>query len=145
MEYYSKENFDVTETIGFRVTKARNVIACDMEVALKGLDITPPQMSILLVLARGEIDSPVEIARYLAIDSGFMTRAIDKLERAGMLVRSRNEQDRRVINLHLTQKGEQLASSVVERVPDVLNERLRRFTPEEFDTLRRLLEKFANG
>jgi DNA-binding MarR family transcriptional regulator len=73
-----------------------------------------------------------------------MSRTLDKLETGGMLTRSRSVDDRRVVNLELTEAGREVALRITEIAPDVLNARLEHFTPEEFDELRRLLRKFLN-
>jgi DNA-binding MarR family transcriptional regulator len=73
-----------------------------------------------------------------------MTRTLDKLETLGMLTRTRSADDRRVVNLELTETGREVALRIAEIAPDVLNERLQCFTKDEFDELRRLLLKFLN-
>jgi DNA-binding MarR family transcriptional regulator len=59
-----------------------------------------------------------------------------------LLKRSRSVDDRRVVNLTLTEKGEEVAAQIPEIAPQVLNERLKKFTKAEFEELRRLLRKF---
>jgi DNA-binding MarR family transcriptional regulator len=71
-----------------------------------------------------------------------MTRTLDKLEDKGLLERSRSDDDRRIVNLTLTEKGQAVAAHIPEIVPPVLNARLKNFTREEFNEFRRLLDKF---
>jgi DNA-binding MarR family transcriptional regulator len=78
------------------------------------------------------------------MDTGLMTRTLDKLEQKGLLVRSRNIEDRRVINLELTAKGADTADQVPDIASEVLNRRLQRFTEAEFKEFLRLLKKFAD-
>jgi DNA-binding MarR family transcriptional regulator len=99
-------------------------------------------MGILLSMRRGVAATPFELSRLLGIDTGLMTRMLDKLEDKGLLERSRSLEDRRVVNLKLTGDGEQVAARLPEIVPVVLNSRLRKFTKTEFQELRRLLYKF---
>jgi DNA-binding MarR family transcriptional regulator len=116
-----------------------------MDAALKDLDITGQQMGILLSLTRGVATTPFELSKLLGIDTGLMTRMLDKLEAKCLLSRSRSLDDRRVVNLTLTEKGLQVAEHVPEVAPKVLNHRLRNFSKEEFAEFRRLLAKFANA
>jgi DNA-binding MarR family transcriptional regulator len=113
-----------------------------MDAALKDLDISSQQMGILLALTRGAAATPFELSKLLGIDTGLMTRTLDKLEAKGLLKRSRSVDDRRVVNLTLTEKGEEVAAQIPEIAPQVLNERLKKFTKAEFEELRRLLRKF---
>jgi DNA-binding MarR family transcriptional regulator len=142
MDHYPKDNFPIGQSIGFALTKARNLIVAEMDQALKPLDITAQQMGILLSLKDGVATTPFEISRLLGIDTGLMTRMLDKLEAKGLLVRSRNLQDRRVVDLSLTAQGQAVADQIPELAPAVLNARLRRFNKTEFAELRRLLDKF---
>jgi len=145
MDHYTTRNFAVTESVGFMLTKARNLIVAEMDAALKDLDITSQQMGILMSIQNGLAATPFELSKLLGIDTGLMTRTLDKLEEGkGLLERSRSVDDRRVINLSLTKKGEEVAAQIPEIAPQVLNARLRKFTKAEFVELRRLLNKF-NG
>ena len=142
MKHYTPENFSLTQSVGFLLTKARNLITAEMDTALKDLDITGPQMGILLAMQRGLASTPFELSKMLSVDTGLMTRMLDKLETKGLLERSRSVDDRRVVNLVLTKKGEEIAAEIPNIAPEVLNARLKKFTKAEFEELCRLLNKF---
>jgi DNA-binding MarR family transcriptional regulator len=144
MKHYTSESFSLTHSVGFLLTKARNLITAEMDTALKDLDITGPQMGILLGMQRGLASTPFELSKMLSVDTGLMTRMLDKLETKGLLERSRSVDDRRVVNLVLTKKGEAIAGEIPKIAPEVLNARLKKFTKAEFEELCRLLNKF-NG
>ena len=143
MKHYTRENFRLTQSVGFFLNKARNLVLMEMDAALKELDITAQQMGILLSLSRGVATTPFELSKLLAIDTGLMTRMLDKLEHKGLLTRSRSVDDRRVVNLELTAKGHGVAEQIPEIAPEVLNARLKGFTKSEFDEFLRLLDKFS--
>ena len=142
MKHYTSESFSLTQSVGFLLTKARNLITAEMDTALKDLDITGPQMGILLAMQRGLAATPFELSKMLSVDTGLMTRMLDKLETKGLLERSRSVDDRRVVNLVLTKKGEEIAGEIPKIAPEVLNARLKKFTKAEFEELCRLLNKF---
>jgi DNA-binding MarR family transcriptional regulator len=144
MKHYTPESFSLTQSVGFLLTKARNLITSEMDTALKDLDITGPQMGIILAMQRGLASTPFELSKMLSVDTGLMTRMLDKLETKGLLERSRSVDDRRVVNLVLTKKGEEIAGEIPKIAPEVLNARLKKFTKAEFEELCRLLNKF-NG
>jgi len=144
MKHYTSESFSLTQSVGFLLTKARNLITAEMDTALKDLDITGPQMGIILAMQRGLASTPFELSKMLSVDTGLMTRMLDKLETKGLLERSRSLDDRRVVNLILTKKGEEIAGEIPKIAPEVLNARLKKFTKAEFEELCRLLNKF-NG
>jgi DNA-binding MarR family transcriptional regulator len=142
MNHYTSKNFSLTKSIGFQLVKARNIITSEMDVALRDPDITHQQMGILLSLKNGLATTPFELSKLLGIDTGLMTRMLDKLEAKKLLERFRSVDDRRVINLKLTANGEAIATQIPEIATPVLNARLKNFTKAEFDELRRLLDKF---
>lgn len=144
MRHYTKDNFILTESVGFALVKARNLIVMEMDAALKDLDISGQQMGIMLMLKQGHAATPFELSKMLGIDTGLMTRMLDKLETKGLLIRSRDQEDRRVVNLSLTKAGTAVADQIPEIAPDVLNARLKNFTKAELSELRRLLRKFLN-
>ena len=142
MKHYTPENFSLTQSVGFLLTKARNILTAEMETALQVLDITGPQMGVLVAMQRGLASTPFELSKMLSVDTGLMTRILDKLETKGLLERSRSTDDRRVVNLALTKKGEEVAAEIPNIAPEVLNARLKKFTKAEFEELCRLLNKF---
>ncbi|RUL66489.1 MarR family transcriptional regulator [Dyella dinghuensis] len=145
MEHYTKKTFPTTQSIGFMLTKARNMVLADMDAALEPLDITSQQMGIILWLSRGVAATPFEMSRHLSIDTGLMTRMLNKLEAKGLLKRTRSNTDRRVVDLKLTRKGEAIAANIPDMALPVLNERVRNFSKTEFKELLRLLGKFIDA
>ncbi|MFC3653182.1 MarR family winged helix-turn-helix transcriptional regulator [Dyella humi] len=145
MEHYTKKNFLTTQSIGYMLTKARNMVIADMDAALTPLDITSQQMGVILWLSRGIAATPFEMSKHLSIDTGLMTRMLDKLEANGLLKRSRSNTDRRVVDLKLTRKGEAAAAEIPDIALPVLNGRLRNFSKAEFEELQRLLGKFIDA
>jgi len=121
----------------------RYPFAMELDDALKLLDITSQQVGILLTVARGIANTPYELSKLLGIDTGLMTRTLDKLEQKGLLVRSRNVEDRPVVNLELTVAGLDIAGQIPDIASEVLNNRLQKFSPAEFQESLRLLKKFA--
>jgi DNA-binding MarR family transcriptional regulator len=142
MDHYTRKNFVHTRSIGFLLARARNLLASEVDAALKDLDITSQQMGILVLLSKGTASTPFELSKLLGIDTGLMTRMLDKLEEKGLLERSRDDKDRRVVNLTLTRAGTRVADDIPDIVPPVLNARLKSFSRAEFEELKRLLGKF---
>ncbi|MGO4329558.1 MarR family winged helix-turn-helix transcriptional regulator [Cupriavidus sp. M-11] len=145
MDHYSKENFPLTYSVGFFLNRARNSLMEELDAALKELGISSQHMGILLSMLRGSASTPFELCKRLGVDTGLMTRMLDKLENEGLLKRSRSVSDRRVVNLVLTDKGRAITEQVSEIAPQVLNARLTAFSPDEFAEFSRLLVKFASA
>src|SRR3989344_4964943 len=103
--------------------------------------ITAAQFKVLIIMAQFGVDSPGELCRYLSLDSGSMTRMLDRLEQKGFLARQRSEADRRQIQLVLTDEGQKLADLLPGIGTDAMNELAGAITPEEMKTLESILKK----
>jgi DNA-binding MarR family transcriptional regulator len=142
MSHYTTASFSPVQSVGYHLTRARNLVVAEMDMALTDLRVTSRQLGILLAMQRGSATTPVELAKVLSISAGLMTRMLDKLEGKELLKRSRSTCDRRVVNLVLTERGHEVAAEGLELAPRALNGRLKRFTKAEFEELGRLLQKF---
>jgi DNA-binding MarR family transcriptional regulator len=145
MKFYTKDNFDPTTSVGLTINRARNALVSDIDAVLKDLDIASQQMGVVMSLWHGLASTPFELSKLLDIDTGLMTRMLDKLEKQNILARTRSVDDRRVVNLQLSDKGNLVAEEIQNRAPEVLNKRLQNFSNEEFLEFRRLLSKFLGA
>ncbi|MFN9202672.1 MAG: MarR family winged helix-turn-helix transcriptional regulator [Gemmatimonas sp.] len=75
--------------------------------ALDGFDITAAQVELLQVIGRdhGTGAACSALARQLAAPGPDITRMLDRLETAGLVTRSRDVNDRRVVHTTLTEQG----------------------------------------
>jgi DNA-binding MarR family transcriptional regulator len=111
-------------------------------VALE-LDLSPKQLGVLWRLDPEGPGSPMRaVAQSLYCDASYVTDLVDRLEERGLIVRTADPGDRRVKLLKLTAKGAKLRQKALERLYDP-PAGFERLTPEEQQTLARLLEKAA--
>ncbi|AXI62328.1 MULTISPECIES: MarR family winged helix-turn-helix transcriptional regulator [Pseudomonas] len=103
--------------------------------------ITAAQFKVLIIMAQYGVDTPAELCRHLSLDSGSMTRMLDRLEQKDFLVRQRSEGDRRQVQLKLTGQGQALADRLPHIGADAMNELAGGITPDELKTLEYILKK----
>jgi len=75
---------------------------------LAALGLTYPQYLVMLVLWEGDGVSVKHLAERLGQDPGSVTPLVKRLDEAGFLVRQRDVQDERNLNIELTQSGRAL-------------------------------------
>jgi DNA-binding MarR family transcriptional regulator len=110
------------------------------------LGLTAHQWRPLLLIRYKRVDTPAELARALCIDTGAVTRALDRLEAKGFLQRERASDDRRVVKIVLTDAGMAVTSHILPLIADTLNLHLQGFSEDEFRMLLSLLKRMiANG
>ncbi len=80
-----------------------------------------------------------ELGEALYLDSGTLTPLLKKLEKAGWIVRQRDQQDERSVVLSLTEAGRALREQVL-HIPDEVEDCIP-LTQDEAQTLYRLLYK----
>lgn len=93
-----------------------------IDTHMEPVGITAAQFKVLIIMAQHGIDTPVELCRYLSLDSGSMTRMLDRLEQKGFLVRQRSAEDRRQVQLVLTEAGQALADRLPFIGADAMNQ-----------------------
>lgn len=106
--------------------------------------LAPAQLAALEKLWLRDGLTVSELGEELQLKTSTVTALADRMERDGLITRTRNESDRRVVTLHLTDRG-----MVLQReVPDFdahLLAMLRAGMPEGYiKTLDHLLQQFAD-
>ena len=92
-------------------------------------DLTNNDMHIIEAVGLGEGDKMSNIARKLGITVGSLTTSMNALVNKKYVLRERSEEDRRVVNIHLTPKGEkayhhhaEFHKKMVEAIPEHITE-----------------------
>ncbi len=78
--------------------------------ALGGLDLTITQFFVLDALIQQRVFKMSVLARAMGVKLGNMTTIIDRMIKNGLVRRYRSDDDRRVVYVALTPKGEELAT-----------------------------------
>ena len=84
-----------------------------------------------------------EIAHDLRITVGTLTTAINRLIKKGYVERKRIEEDRRVVLVNLTEKGEEVFNIHSIFHKDMIDTILETFKSEDLETLTKLLYKIS--
>lgn len=94
--------------------------ACAKEVVkrykpfLDEIDLTYTQYITMMVFWEHKEMNVKELGAYLFLDSGTLTPVLKKLEQKGYITRKRSELDERVLNVAITEAGEQLKEKAVD-------------------------------
>ncbi|GAA0355916.1 MarR family transcriptional regulator TamR [Microbispora corallina] len=85
--------------------------------------------------------APSELAAELKVSPAGMTGRLDTLERAGLVRRIRSEEDRRRVDVELTDEGRTLWLKAMELRGEVEDEMMGVLGPDDQDTLAALLKR----
>jgi DNA-binding MarR family transcriptional regulator len=92
------------EGIVTRITKAAGYLDQAAQATLARVGLTKEEFKVLCALHAGS-RSHGSLCRELRVSTGAMTNRLDKLERAALVARSRDPNDRRGVHLELTPLG----------------------------------------
>lgn len=144
--FYDAAMLKSGNSLGLLMKRVMQSLALQIDRQLQPHDLTHAQWLPLYKLALGECRTVASLARDQALDPGAMTRALDRLEAKGLVRRVRSQQDRRVVDLELSDEGRRLAQVVPAVLADVFNAHLSGFNEAEWTQLIGLLTRMvANG
>ncbi|MDD2056434.1 MarR family transcriptional regulator [Pseudomonas sp. GD03860] len=140
MPHYTPENFQSC-TLGLLLARAALVKDRILDSHLQAFGVTAAQFKVLIIVAQYDVDTPAELCRFLALDSGSMTRMLDRLEQKDLIVRRRCPDDRRQVRLELSEEGQKLADQLPHVGAAAMNELLGVLAADELASLEGLLTK----
>ncbi|MGH2318293.1 MarR family winged helix-turn-helix transcriptional regulator [Planococcus sp. SE5232] len=108
---------------------------------LNSYTITPPQfIALQWLFEHGDMTiGDLSNKMYLAFST--TTDLVDRMEKNELVVRIREEQDRRVVRIKLLKEGERVIEEVIQKRQEYLQTVLADFTKEEAEQFAALLEK----
>lgn len=140
MNHFSPDDFHNCH-LGLLLGRAALLKDRILDIRMEPHGITSAQFKVLIIMAQYGVDSPGELCRHLSLDSGSMTRMLDRLEQKGFLARHRSEADRRQVQLVLTEEGQTLAGLLPHIGAQAMNELAGAITPDELKSLELILKK----
>lgn len=148
LEIGKKRPFEVVEEeVYLNLVRTTSVLAADFEKVFKEHGLSEATYNALRILrgagvgagARGRMTH--EIGDELVARVPDITRLVDRLEQAGLAARARCDRDRRVVYVHITDKGLALLASLDEPLKELHKRQLAHMSRDELRTLNELLFK----
>ncbi|MDO4732443.1 MAG: winged helix DNA-binding protein [Bacillota bacterium] len=87
-----------------------------MEPILREADLSLIQILLLLGISSGDIENVNGVCRVLELGQGNASTLCKKMEQSGLLLRERSRQDERVVQLSLTQAGEEKVQTLLQEI-----------------------------
>ena len=131
----------VGRQLSFALYSASNRVIRLHRPFLEPLGLTYPQFLVMLALYEGTPRTVGEVGQELGMDNGTLTPLLKRLESAGLVTRTRDQQDERRVLIELTEAGEALreaACSIPEKI-----ETACRLSDEDLAELRDTLNGLA--
>ena len=127
-----------------QLIKAGHWLTDSVSKELKQYDIYEPQFNVLRILqgSKGTPRSVNFILERMIQRSSNVTRIVDKLEVKGLVERTVCGDDRRKMDIIITDKGSELLLKLNKTVAEFYEPMMKNLTSEEFETLELLIKKY---
>ncbi|RKQ38022.1 MarR family winged helix-turn-helix transcriptional regulator [Oceanobacillus halophilus] len=107
---------------------------------LNNYPITPPQfVALQWLLEEGDLTIG-ELSNKINLAFSTTTDLVDRMERNELVERIKDLKDRRVVRIHLLEKGKIIIHEVIEKRQDFLGEVLENFSVNDKEEITRLLD-----
>ncbi|WP_461179426.1 MarR family winged helix-turn-helix transcriptional regulator [Virgibacillus ainsalahensis] len=107
---------------------------------LNNYPITSPQfVALQWLLEEGDLTIG-ELSNKLSLAFSTTTDLVDRMEKNELVERIRDMKDRRVVRIHVLNKGEKIIREVIEKRREYLGEVLEKFSEEQTENLSELLD-----
>ena len=107
--------------------------------------LTEGQLHVLELLLQHQPMKPSDLLQYLSTTPAAITTLLDRMERGGLIVRTRDDNDRRIVWVNVSEKGEYEALRGVEIRDAYVKQALDRISSHNQQLLVYLLGKVANS
>ncbi|WP_200843493.1 MarR family winged helix-turn-helix transcriptional regulator [Pantoea sp. 18069] len=139
--FYRPGEYPADHDVGYLMKRIVNGLAHDIDALLTPQGLTHAQWMPLYKLHLGQGSTVAELADMCLMDAGAMTRTLDRLERKGLVRRTRSVTDRRVVDLALTPEGRCAAARIPFVLCEVLDAHLKGFSKDECSMLQSFLSR----
>ncbi|HWH83302.1 MAG TPA: MarR family transcriptional regulator [Burkholderiaceae bacterium] len=145
-DFYRANDYCAEESVAFLMKRILLSIVTQVDKRLVEHDLTSAQWGPLMRLRTvGGRATVAELARWINVDAGAMTRLLDRLEKKSLCKRVRSTEDRRVVQVELTPDGEAAIAEVPAVLSEVLNKHLAGFSKSEWNALRNYLQRMLEN
>ena len=120
-------------------------ILCTYLTKSSKFSLSVAQIFLLKLLNEKGTCTASALAKYMGVTSGAVTSLADKLSRQGLILRERSENDRRVVKISLTDKGQELYKAVEHERFEQTIQILSVLPEEDIDKMMHIYQKLTDN
>ena len=134
------EELRLDNQICFRLYAAARLVTQAYTPLLNTMGITYPQYLVLMVLWEKDSQPVNDIAHRLLLETNTITPLLQRMEKLGIVVRKKGEQDKRQQIVSLTEKGRRMEDEAYNSIPAGMQEELKS-CPLKFEDYKNLAKE----
>ena len=128
---------ELNQCINYLLTTAQHAVFQEMSAQLSKFDVTPVQYGVMYCLWVKKKNSPKEIAEELRLENSTISGVLERMEKKV------SKEDRRFVEIILTDKGNDLEEPILETVEEVNRIVLKDMGQQEQEALKESLRHLA--
>jgi DNA-binding MarR family transcriptional regulator len=129
------------DTIAYLIRETHRTLAREMQIRLARHDLSIGAWQFLRVLWESDGISQAELGSKTGNMASTTTAALGRMERRGLITRVRSSSDKRVINVHLTKRGQAMKRVLVPFASEINTVAAQGLTLTDLTNLRRILRR----
>ena len=129
----------------YLLNQANQAVRSQLEAALRELQMTGIQYTILTIVDQHEGISSAELSRRFFVTAQTMNEIINGLEQRGLVTRKEDPANRRILRMKLTAQGRKLlkkCEDIADRIEEAAFDWIE---PHEYEALRQSLRSLLRG
>ncbi len=123
----------------YLLARASHAISAEFHEQLRRRGVSVPVWRVLASLVGGDGETVTGLAAVCLLQQPTMTKLLDRMVRDGLVQRAQDAQDRRVVRIRLTSRGEDMVANLLEVARQHEAEVLARHDLVDGDPLKELL------
>jgi DNA-binding MarR family transcriptional regulator len=131
------------ESLGFEVGLMSRAFERELRAALHQFRVLPGQLPVLLALYDRDGRTQAELARTVGIEQPTMAATLGRMERAGLVERSPDEEDARRARVGLTKRARELQRPLIDAARAVNRRAVRGLSADDRSVLYRVVERVS--
>ena len=138
---------EADDRIIYNLTEAQRSLMAHLKdrLSAEGLSITVVQAGMLFLLSQQDGRTMTELSRLLFTENSSMTRLVDRMEKAGLVQRRTDPQDRRTLIISITEAGRKQSVAAKKIVKGVNEEIKTSLSPEELGIFKKVLGRLKKN
>lgn len=127
---------------GFKLNRLSNTASTQLENELmRNYDVTLSQWAVLAIVWEHEGIRSSDLQEILHVKVSTASGVIKRMEKKGLIVRKKNIEDRREMNLYSTDLSKNIEKEVIETVKDLNRDMLQGFSAEEKELFMDMMDR----
>lgn len=137
--------FDLSNYLPYLINRAGVRVATRFTQDVRGHDVSLQEWRVLAALSCYGAQRMLELADLTSIDRTTLSRLVTRMETAGLVARSRTEEDGREVHISLTEKGSKAAGDIIPLAQHYEKVALDGFSADEESQFKAMLQRvYAN-